>query len=138
VCRSRSLASSELATHVDRFRKSASRSNSVANSRSPSVDRPNSTPLVETLSPKADSSAADHDADINTNDGIDDGANGEADDQIKEVEQSATSDIDDDGHEDQFADWDNGKILTAEERATVLSLGSNYERSRAMNIRRRQ
>lgn len=39
---------------------------------------------------------------------------------------------------DPYANWDNGEDLTKEERAAVLALGSNYERSRMMNIRRRE
>jgi hypothetical protein len=38
--------------------------------------------------------------------------------------------------QDDFVNWDNGEPLTAEEHTQILALKSNYERSRAMNIRR--
>jgi len=37
-----------------------------------------------------------------------------------------------------FEDWDNGEDIMQAEREALLALGSNYERSRVMNIRRRQ
>lgn len=39
---------------------------------------------------------------------------------------------------DDFADWDNGKPLTKQQRKNIMSLKSNYERSREMNKIRNQ
>jgi hypothetical protein len=41
------------------------------------------------------------------------------------------------GSLEPYADWDNGEILTPEERAQIMKL-SLYKRSRKMNIRRRK
>lgn len=37
-----------------------------------------------------------------------------------------------------YHDWDNGELLTPEERALVLKIPNNYKRARAMNIHRRE
>ena len=37
-----------------------------------------------------------------------------------------------------FEDWDNGEDITQAEREALLAMGSNYERSHVMNIRRHQ
>ena len=34
---------------------------------------------------------------------------------------------------DLYKDWDNGELLTPEQRAEVMALGSNYERAQMMN-----
>jgi len=31
-------------------------------------------------------------------------------------------------------DWDNGEVLTPEQRKKIMAMGSNYERSKAMNM----
>jgi hypothetical protein len=33
-----------------------------------------------------------------------------------------------------YEDWDNGEVLTPEQRKKIMAMGSNYERSKAMNM----
>lgn len=36
-----------------------------------------------------------------------------------------------------YRNWDNGEVLTPEEHASIMTLGSDYERYRAINIHTR-
>ena len=70
------------------------------------------------------------------------GKQGDAGEVAKEVEQDDNISTAGSGDSlqvgDMDEDWDNGEIITEEERQILLAMSSNYERKRAMNIRRRK
>jgi hypothetical protein len=56
-------------------------------------------------------------------------------------EKRGTAGDEDDDEEDEDdlnTVWDNGETITEDERRVIMAMGSNYERARAMTIRRRQ
>jgi hypothetical protein len=133
----------------------ASSSTSSTRSRSPSVDPRNktlvaiqgssSTPSTESPDTPTELDGPFHDP--VSGDGSDiggpskelegDGDNGEESGDKSDDESGDESHGEEDYH-NLFADWDNGEKITATERQALLAMGSDYEHSRAMNIRRRE
>ena len=143
---------------MDCIRNSASRSNSLTNSCNSSVnpiDHPLPTPRSTTPHPTTPSNNGSSSSGAVLNgfvnfemggaeevdqDGAGDNPGAGGAEELRSGSGSGTDDdsSDEDEFADPFADWDNGEELTEEERRELMTLGSNYERSRAMNIRRRE
>ena len=151
VCRSRALPGTEPATPAERFKRLITPASSSTSSRSPSVDPRNETLMAlqrssSTPSTESPDTLTELDGPFDDpvgGDGIDIGGpseelEGDGDNGEESGDESSDESHDEEDYRDLFADWDNGEKITATERQALLALGSDYERLRAMNIRRRE